>query len=133
MTKKYTQLTTPKKLISIAFICITACLLTNCTTNPKTPKNVHYECDRGSQLNVTFTEKGVTTIRGGRNSMPRYEIKNVAANVTLADGSVIILPVQKVASGFMYSNGKYTLRGEGDEAMWAVGRMLAERCKAQPQ
>ena len=132
MTKKYTQISTQKTLLSTALICITAFLLTNCTTTSKTAKNVHYECDRGSQLNVTFTEKGVTTIRGGRNSMPRYEIKNVAANVTLPDGSVIILPVQKVASGFMYSNGKYSLRGEGNEAMWAVGRMLAERCEAKP-
>ena len=125
---KYKKLTNLPTLAT----CLVIVLVGACTTTSKTPKNVHYECNRGSQLNVTFTEKGVTTIRGGRNSMPRYEIKNVAANVTLPDGSVIILPVQKVASGFMYSNGKYSLRGEGNEAMWAVGRMLAERCEAKP-
>jgi len=112
-------------------VCIAVGLLANCTTTSKVQKNIHYECDRGTHLNVTFIEKGVTTVRGGRNSMPHYEIKNVAAKVTLYDGTAMALPVQKVASGFMYSNGKYSLRGDGNEAMWAVGRMLAERCEAK--
>ena len=112
--------------------CLAVGLISACTTTPEPAKNIHYECDRGTHLNVTFIEKGVSTMRGGRNSMSRYEIKKVAANVTLSDGSVITLPVQKVASGYMYGNGRYSLRVEGNEAMWSVGRMLAERCLVKP-
>ena len=116
-------------IIAISLISLTAVIISACVTPPKVEKPTHYACDRGTNFSVTYTEKGFTTVRGGRNSTPRYEIKNVAANITLADGTLITLPVQKTASGFMYSNGKHTFRGEGNEAMWSVGRMLAERCE----
>ncbi len=103
-----------------------------CTTKPELKKIVHYQCERGSAFSVTFIEKGVTTVRGGRNSMPRYAVKKVAANVTLADGTLVTLPAQKVSSGFMYSNGQYTLRGNDDQAMWSVGKLLAELCEIKP-
>lgn len=121
-----------KHIFIILFTTITAGSIGACATKPVLAKNIDYQCDRGTNLSVTFTEKGFTTVRGGKNSMPKYEIKNVAADVTLADGTLITLPVQKVASGFMYSNGKYSLRGKGDEAMWSVGRMLAEQCAVKP-
>lgn len=129
---KYNNVINKSRFGSAVLICLVSGVMASCTTTPKPAKNIHYECDRGTHLNVTFVEKGATTVRGGRNSIPRYEIKNVAANVTLADDIIITLPVQKVASGFMYSNGKYSLRGEGDEAMWSVGRMLAEHCVIKP-
>lgn len=120
------------KKISIIFItlaCVTAGFISACVTPPKAEKSTHYSCDRGTNISVTYTEKGFTTVRGGRNSIPRYEIKKVAANITLADGTVMTLPVQKTVSGFMYSNGRHTFRGDGNEAMWSVGKMLAERCE----
>jgi len=117
------------KVFALTFVCITAGIISACATTPKAIKTTHYTCDRGTNFSVTYTEKGISTVRGGRNSMPRYEIRNVAANITLADGTLITLPVQKTPSGFMYSNGKHTFRGEGNEAMWSVGRMLAERCE----
>ncbi|WP_020168096.1 MULTISPECIES: MliC family protein [Methylotenera] len=116
-------------ILVISLICVTAGIISACVTAPKAAKPTHYACDRGTSFSVTYTEKGFTTVRGGRNSMPKYEVKNVAANVTLADETLITLPVQKTASGFMYSNGRHTFRGEGSEAMWSVGRMLAERCE----
>lgn len=120
------------KIHTILLTTIAVGVIGACSTKPTVVKNIHYECDRGSSLNVTFTEKGVTTVHGGRNSMPKYEVKKVAANVTLSDNTLITLPMQKAASGFMYSNGKFTLRGKGDEAMWSVGRMLAEHCEVKP-
>jgi membrane-bound inhibitor of C-type lysozyme len=116
------------KIIAIIFTCITSCFIGACATSPADAKMVHYECDRGTELVVTFIEKGFTTMRGGRNSMHRYEVKKVAANITLEDGTLVTLPIQKVASGFMYSNGRYILRGKNDEAMWSVGKMAAEHC-----
>ncbi len=116
------------KIVAIIFTCITSCFIGACATSPADAKMVHYECDRGTELAVTFIEKDFTTMRGGRNSMHRDEIKKVAANITLEDGTLIILPIQKVASGFMYSNGRYTLRGKNEEAMWSVGKMVAEHC-----
>jgi membrane-bound inhibitor of C-type lysozyme len=120
------------KIFVVISACITTCFIGACATLPADAKSVHYQCDRGTELSVTFTKKGFTTMRGGKNAIRIYEEKNVAANITLADGTLITLPVQKVASGFMYSNGKYTFRGKGDEAMWSVGRMAAERCEIQP-
>ena len=120
------------KLSTIISTCIAFCFVAACTTLPADAKNVRYACDRGTELSVNFTEKGFTTMRGGRNSMHRYEVKKVAANITLADGTLITLPVQKVASGFMYSNGRYTLRGKSNEAMWSVGKMAAENCIIKP-
>jgi len=119
------------RIFLLSLICVTAGIISACATTPKVTKTMHYACDRGTNFSVTYTEKGISTVRGGRNSMPRYEIRNVAANITLADGTLITLPVQKTASGFMYSNGKHTFRGEGNEAMWSVGRMLAERCEVK--
>lgn len=120
------------KAIAITFAGIATCFIGACATLPADTKGVHYACDRGTELAVRFTEKGFTTMRGGRNSMHRYEVKKVAANISLVDGTLIILPVQKVASGFMYSNGRYTLRGKNNEAMWSVGKMAAELCVIKP-
>ncbi|MES2636738.1 MAG: MliC family protein, partial [Pseudomonadota bacterium] len=103
------------------FAAFTAATLGACATKPAIANKINYQCDRGSVFSVTFVEKGITTVRGGRSSIPRYEVKNVAANITLADDTLITLPAQTTASGFMYSNGKYTFRGKGDEAMWSVG------------
>jgi membrane-bound inhibitor of C-type lysozyme len=115
------------KIVAILFTCIISCFIGACATSP-VDAIVHYECDRGTELAVTFIEKGFTTMRGGRNSMHRYEVKKVAVNVSMEDGSLITLPIHKVASGFMFSNGRYTLRGKNDEAMWSVGKMAAEHC-----
>jgi len=110
---------------------LSACLLSACATAPKA-KNIAYSCDRGTQFTVTYIKKGFTTMRGGKNSFHRYEERNVAADVTLADGTNMTLPAQKVNSGFMFSNGRYTLSGDGNKASWAVGKMLSESCYTNP-
>lgn len=79
------------------------------------PKNDRYTCSRNTNLSVNFTstsnegDKKIAIINGyGKQS--------------------IILPNKTVASGFLYSNGKYTLRGKGDKATWTVGRMAPFQC-----
>jgi len=110
------------------FTCLSTIMLIGCSTIPAKAKMVSYQCERGTNLSVTFIEKGFTTVRGGRNSMPRYEVRNIAADILLADGTLIYLPVKRVESGFMYSNGRHTFSGKNNEAMWSVGKMVVERC-----
>jgi len=77
--------------------------------------NVKYTCTRNTKLSVNFTSKN----------------NEVEKNVAIINGygkQSIILPNKTVASGFLYSNGKYTLRGEGDNATWTVGRMASFQC-----
>ncbi len=110
------------------FICLSAGLLGACASTP-VAKNIAYTCDRGTNFIVNYTKKGFTTMRNGKNGIHRYEVKNIAANITLADGTILLLPVQKISSGFIFSNGKYTFSGKDNKASWAVGRMLAEQCE----
>ena len=110
------------------FICLSAGLLGACASTPDA-KNIAYTCDRGTNFIVNYTKKGFTTMRNGKNGIHRYEVKNIAANITLADGTLLSLPVQKIASGFKFSNGKYTFSGKDNKASWAVGKMLAEQCE----
>lgn len=70
-------------------------------------------------------------MRGGRNSIPRYQQKPVAIEVVLTDGKTLSLPIQIVASGFMYGDQHYALRGKGHEALWFVGDNPGEHCHTQ--
>jgi len=109
---------------------ISALALTACSTTQPTKKQIVYHCDRGTTLNVTFVERSYSTIRGGRQNRLRHHKQVTAAVVKFTAEDVVTLPAEKVASGFMYSNGRYTLRGKGNEAMWTVGKMLDEHCVA---
>ncbi len=75
--------------------------------------DIRYACDNGTVLTVAFSE--------------------AAANVTLPDGAKVSLPQQVSGSGFWYSNGRYELRGKGDEAQFAIGRMAPANCKVDGQ
>jgi membrane-bound inhibitor of C-type lysozyme len=90
----------------------------------KETKNIKYTCNRNTNLSVNFTysqnkdEKKMAIINGyGSQS--------------------IILPNKAIASGFLYTNGKYTLRGKGQQATWTIGRMVPFQCsvadKVSPQ
>lgn len=118
--------------LGIYFISALTSLLGACASVPEVD-NIDYACDRGTQFNVVYTKKGVTTMRNGKNGIHRYEIKNIAANITLQDGTLITLPAQKAGSGFAFSNGQYTLSGKDNNASWIVGKMLAERCQINPK
>jgi membrane-bound inhibitor of C-type lysozyme len=78
-------------------------------------ENVKYTCNRDTTLSVSFTA-------------PESESNK---KITIINGfgkQAIILPNVAVASGFLYSNGKYSLRGKGKQASWTVGRMVPFRC-----
>ena len=112
----------------LIFVFLSVSLLGACASTPEA-KNIAYTCDRGTNFIVNYTKKGFTTMRNGKNGIHRYEVKNIAANITLADGTLLTLPVQKIASGFMFSDGIYAFSGKGNKVSWAVGRMLAEQCE----
>ena len=82
----------------------------------KTSKsNVIYTCSRGTRLSVNFTSTH------NKND----------ENIAIINGfgkQAIILASKDVASGFLYSNGKYTLRGKDNKATWTVGRMADFHC-----
>lgn len=78
-------------------------------------KNVAYTCSRDTHLSVNFissneqNDKDIAIINGfGKHP--------------------IILPSRVVDSGFFYSNGKYSLRGQKQQATWTVGRMASFQC-----
>ena len=76
---------------------------------------VKYTCTRDTQLSVTFTAS---------NSESDKKI----AIINGFGEQAIIIPNVAVASGFLYSNGKYSLRGKGKQASWTVGRMTSFQC-----
>jgi membrane-bound inhibitor of C-type lysozyme len=71
--------------------------------------DIKYACEDGSVLTVAFSESN--------------------ADVTLPDGVKVGLPQQEAASGFWYSNGRYELRGKGEELQFAIGRMAPVTCR----
>lgn len=78
---------------------------------------VSYACERDTYLTVSFTSQSsvkgdvnIAIINSGKNTKP------------------VILAQQPAASGFLYANKQYSLRGKGDEAIWTVGRMRALKC-----
>jgi membrane-bound inhibitor of C-type lysozyme len=71
--------------------------------------DVQYACEDGTVLAVAFSE--------------------ATADVTLPDGTKLALPQQPAASGFWYSNGRYELRGKGEELQFAIGRMAPVTCR----
>ncbi|EKF58608.1 hypothetical protein QWE_18448 [Agrobacterium albertimagni AOL15] len=71
--------------------------------------DIKYACEDGTTLTVAFSE--------------------AQAEVTIPDGSKVSLPQQPAASGFWYSNGRYELRGKGEELQFAIGRMAPVTCR----
>lgn len=80
-------------------------------------KKVKYTCSRNTKLSVNFTSTS-------NDSDKKIAIINGFGK------QAIILPNKAVASGFLYSNGKYVLRGKGEQVTWTVGRMAPFQCSA---
>jgi membrane-bound inhibitor of C-type lysozyme len=88
---------------------------TDIKTQKASTKNIKYACSRDTTLSINFISTG----------------KESNKSTAIIDGfgkQAIILPNKTVASGFLYSNGKYTLSGKGDHATWTVGRMVPFQC-----
>jgi membrane-bound inhibitor of C-type lysozyme len=78
-------------------------------------ENVKYTCNRNTTLSVNFTAAS-------------SESDKKIAIINGIGKQAIIIPNVAVASGFLYSNGKYSLRGKGKQAIWTIGRMAPFRC-----
>ncbi len=77
--------------------------------NPGQAADIKYVCENGNSLIISFSQD--------------------MAELTLQDGTKQSLPQQQAASGFWYSNGRYELRGKGDELQFAIGRMAPVTCR----
>lgn len=116
--------------IMMALVGFSVLALTACSSSQVIKKQLVYRCERGSVLNVTIIEKVYPTSLKGRHSKIRNLTHATAAIVKVNGEQVATLPAGEVASGFEYSNGRYSLRGKGNEAIWTVGKMTAEQCIA---
>lgn len=127
------QLNRPVKFIFSALPFAALFLGSACTLTPQAQPEVTYQCNRGTALSVIFKEIPISKIRGGRNAGHSTTQRVQSALITLSNGNTLELSAQNVASGFMVSNGRYTLRGKGSEALWTVGRMAEEKCAITSQ
>ena len=69
-----------------------------------------FSCDNGERIQVRFSQarKLATLVRNGES---------------------IELPQQPSGSGFIYGNGRTTLRGKGDALILEIGKMAPIRCQ----
>ena len=81
-------------------------------------KTMTYTCSNSTQIVITFKPPSVT------------EKPTVSAIVhdKNNDPITILLTREAAASGFIYTNDKYTLRGKGKIAKWTVGRKIPINC-----
>lgn len=103
--------TLPIALI-LALFTIAACSKVNDEQNKEEAKSttVTYHCQRGESIDVLFTSSAAILTRNSEQH-------------TLAQ--------QPTASGFLYSNGKISIRGKGDNIILEIGRMAPLDCSAQ--
>jgi membrane-bound inhibitor of C-type lysozyme len=102
----------------VAALMSTAILCAACASSPPkdastTERRVQYQCANGEQIEVRF-----------------FPVQGVG--VLVKDGATIELQQQPSGSGFIYSDGRYTLRGKGDELLLETGRMVPLTCRTRP-
>ncbi|MDP7591305.1 MAG: hypothetical protein QF552_01135 [Litorilituus sp.] len=110
-----------KKLILSALVLtlINACTndLDNITTSQEKNRLVEYTCAGKSILLVSFT-----------HTSSNKELVNNIAIINGFSKKPIILKSHATATGFLYSNAKYTLKGNDQYATWTIGRMAPINC-----
>lgn len=75
------------------------------------PTRAKYFCNKGQSLKVVFLKsKAIVTPKGSKT---------------------ITLPQGMAADGFLYTKGKYSLRGRGNRATWTSGWGKPLTCKAR--
>lgn len=99
------------------FFLLALCLLTACAHQPQKNESSHvssvsYTCITGEKLEVRF-----------------FPLQGVA--VLVRNNRTMELQQQPSGSGFIYSNGRHTIRGKGNELLLEIGRMVPIRCVAQ--
>jgi membrane-bound inhibitor of C-type lysozyme len=74
------------------------------------PNYARYACTDGSAFAVTFDFAGARAV------------------VEFLGREPIVLPRSEAASGFLYADCHYSLRGQGEEALWEIGGTAAIPC-----
>lgn len=89
----------------------TAALVAAGTADAKAPIKATYTCDGGQTLKVVF--------------------EGDSALVTSKSGKPMALKQGMAADGFLYSDGKHSLRGRGNNATWTSGDYKPINCWAK--
>ena len=94
-------------------VCAAALALAGCASitgeEEQEERRITYSCERGSDLTVIFDGD--------------------EARILNPDGSAIVLPARPSGSGFWYESPTHSLRGQGTEATYTIGRMAPIRCQ----
>jgi membrane-bound inhibitor of C-type lysozyme len=91
---------------------LAAAVLSGCGTGASKIPQAHYTCADGTQFWASFPEG--------------------EALITSQDKEPLVLQQRRSGSGFIYSSGRYELRGKGKQATWTVGRRVPTTCTATP-
>ena len=94
-----------RKVFVVAAVALAGCA----SISGSTERRVTFACERGADLVVVFDDE--------------------AARIVNPDGSEIVLPHRPSASGFLYETPTHSLRGQGTEAIYTIGRMAPIRCQ----
>ena len=90
--------------------CIATLALAGCASTINDDERlITFSCERGPDLTVIFEEG--------------------AAHIMNPDGSDIILPARPTGSGYLYETPTHSLRGQGTEVIYTIGRMAPIRCQ----
>ena len=91
-------------------IVLTAAAMAGCASvTGNEERRVTFSCESGPDLTVVFDD--------------------AAARIVNSDGSEIVLPSRPAGSGFLYETPTHSLRGQGTEAIYTIGRMAPIRCQ----
>lgn len=107
------------KAFFLSILIITILSSCSLTKNSNTAlQSIQYLCDRELTLSVTFVKS--------------QKADDNKAIIRGFGDHPLELPSVVVASGFLYANAKYSLRGKGEDATWTVGRMAPVKCNLRP-
>jgi len=94
-----------RTLFVLAAVALAGCA----SITGSTERRITYACERGADLVVVFDDG--------------------AARIVNPDGTEIVLPSRETGSGFLYETPTHSLRGQGTEAVYTIGRMAPNRCQ----
>lgn len=96
----------------LAALFASACAAAPARPEASADREVLFSCGNGESLTVRFSasQETATLIRNGQS---------------------IELKQQPSGSGFVYGNGRNTIRGKGDDLTVEIGRMVPIQCKAR--
>jgi membrane-bound inhibitor of C-type lysozyme len=87
-------------------------LLAGCATMREPPRTVSYACERGPML--------------------RIEYRGESALIVSPHSRGVVMRQRASASGFFYASATHSIRGKGEELIFAIGRMAPITCRARP-